>query len=67
MRCKAICRDFDREREFWQGTCNGATCHGESGIPNLLYPHTKFSSEYCTPVHDSLVDPVWGYNIRVVD
>ena len=40
-------------------------CHGESGIPKLLYP--KFSSEYCTPVHDSLVNPVRGYNIRVVD
>ena len=42
-------------------------CHGESGIPELLYPHTKFPSECCTPVHDSLVDPVRGYNIRVVD
>ena len=31
-------------------------CHGESGIPELLYPHTKFPSEYCTPVHDSLVN-----------
>ena len=42
-------------------------CHGESGIPELLYPHTKFPSECCTPVHDSLVDPVRGYNIRIVD
>ena len=33
-------------------------CHGESGIPELLYPHTKFPNEYCTPIHDSLVDPV---------
>ena len=24
MRCKAICRDFDRECEFLQGTNNGA-------------------------------------------
>ena len=42
-------------------------CHGESGIPELLYPHTKFPSEYCTPVHDSLVNPVRGYHIRVVN
>ena len=37
-------------------------CHGESGIPELLYPHTKFPSECCTPIHDSLVNPVQGYN-----
>ena len=36
-------------------------------IPELLYPHTEFPSECCTPIHDSLVDPVRGYNIRVVD
>jgi len=23
-------------------------CHGEPGIPELLYPHTKFPSECCT-------------------
>ena len=44
-----------------------ARCHGESGIPDLLYPRTKFPSEYCTPIHDSLVNPVRGYNIRVVN
>ena len=42
-------------------------CHGESGTPKLLYPHTKLPSEYCTPVHNSLVNPVRGYTIRVVD
>ena len=26
-----------------------------------------FPSEYCTPVHNSLVNHVRGYNIRVVD
>ena len=36
--------------------------HGESGIPELLYPHTEFPGEYCTPVHGSLVNPVRGYN-----
>ena len=24
---------------------NGFRCHGESGIPELLHPHTKFPSE----------------------
>ena len=33
--------------------------YGESGIPELLYPQTKFSSESCIPVHDTLVDLVW--------
>ena len=37
------------------------------GTPELLYPHTKFPSESCIPVHNSLLDPVRGYNIRVVD
>ena len=32
----------------------GPRYHGESGIPELLCPHSKFSSEYCTPIHDSL-------------
>ena len=41
--------------------------HSESGTPELLYPHTKFPSESCIPVHNSLLDPVRGYNIRVVD
>ena len=27
-------------------TCS---CHGESGIPESLYPYTKFPSECCTP------------------
>ena len=35
-------------------------CHGESGTPELLSPHTKSPSECCTPIHDSLVDPVRG-------
>ena len=34
-------------------------------IPEWMYPHTKISySEYCTPVHDSLVNRVQGHNIR---
>ena len=41
--------------------------HSEFGTPELLYHHTKFPSESCTPVHNSLLDPVRGYNIRVVD
>ena len=45
----------------------GVTETYDTGIPELVYPHTKFPSECCTPVHDSLVDPVRGYNIRVVD
>ena len=33
--------------------------------PNYcMYPHTKFPTESCTPVHNSLLDPVRGYNIR---
>ena len=32
--------------------------HGESGIPELLYPQTKFSSESCIPVHNTPVDLV---------
>ena len=36
-------------------------------IPKLLYPHTKFPSECCTPIYNSLVEPVRGYNIRIVD
>ena len=42
------------------GNLSKVRCHGESGIPELLYPHTKFPSEYCTPIHDSLVNPVRG-------
>ena len=50
-------------RENWAPPQKIASrCHGECSIPKLLYPHTKFPSERCTPVHDSLVDPVRGYN-----
>ena len=59
------CGTYGREKILSQKP--RSWCHGESGIPELLYPHTKFPSEYCTPVHDSLVNPVQGYNIRVVD
>ena len=40
-------------------------CHRESGTPDFLYPRTEFTSEYGTPVHDSLVNCVWGYRIPV--
>ena len=59
----------ERNGTEWNGMeWNGMEpCHGESSIPELLYPHTKVPSEYCTPVHDSLVNHVWGYKIGVVD
>ena len=33
-------------------------CHSESGISNLMYPRTLFTSEYCIPVPYSLVNNV---------
>ena len=38
----------------------------ESGTPDFLYPHTEFTREYGIPIHDSLVNCVWGYRIPVV-
>ena len=41
-------------------------CHCESGTPNFLYPCMEFTREYGIPIHDSLVNCVWGYLIPVV-
>ena len=43
-------------------------CHGESGIPDLLYPHTKFPSEQMLyPCTRFTSKSCTGYNIRVVN
>ena len=38
----------------------------ESGTPDFLYPRTEFTREYGIPIHNSLVNCVWGYRIPVV-
>ena len=34
--------------------------------PRFLYPRTEFTREYGIPIHDSLVNCVWGYRIPIV-
>ena len=41
-------------------------CYRESGTPDFLYPRTEFTREYGIPIHDSLVNCVWGYRIPEV-
>ena len=35
-------------------------------LTDFLYPRTEFTREYGIPIHDSLVNSVWGYRIPVV-
>ncbi len=39
---------------------HGHRCHGESGIPNFLYPRTIFTSEYRIGIQSTLVNIVRG-------
>ena len=46
----------------------GYDIHGDTvfTLTNFLYPRTEFTRKYGIPIHNSLVNCVWGYCIPVV-
>ena len=59
-----VCRAFISGYSKFLHLCNKCTtlahsrCHGESGIPELLYPRTKFSAIYTKKLRTCFARPL---------